>query len=103
MTQRFALALDNDACFDEQNRRRLDNVISKIIADIFGENDLRTNQLERTLDRIIEDCLDGNGIERNDERRNNDGNNGRASSNEGGGNDNRGRGNDDGDDDGEDD
>jgi glucose/arabinose dehydrogenase len=104
LTQRFALALDNDACFDEQDRRRLDNVISKIISDIFGENELRTNQLDRTLDRIIEDCLNGNGVERNDERRNNDGNNGRPSSNEGGGNDNRGRGNDDDeDDDGDDD
>lgn len=50
---RFAGILDGDECFDEKDQRKLDNVIGKIIKD-----EDKIDRLERTLDRIIEDCID---------------------------------------------
>ncbi|HKU49475.1 MAG TPA: PQQ-dependent sugar dehydrogenase [Nitrososphaera sp.] len=55
---RLAISLDNDDCFDEKDQHRLGNVLSKIIKDIFGENQIRTDKLEQTLQRIVEDCED---------------------------------------------
>jgi hypothetical protein len=59
LIERFAVALDNDSCFDQQDRRRLGNVISRIIEDMLGEDPVRTDRFERVFDRIIEDCQDG--------------------------------------------
>jgi glucose/arabinose dehydrogenase len=61
---RIARILDGDDCFDEQDERRLGNAISKLIRDIFGENEENTDRLERELDRIIEDCADDDGSRR---------------------------------------
>lgn len=53
---RLVRLLDGDGCFDDGDQRRLGNAISRIIQDIFGENQMNTNRLERALDRIVEDC-----------------------------------------------
>jgi glucose/arabinose dehydrogenase len=60
-------ALDVNDCFDEKDRRKLDNAISKIIKD-----EDKIDELERTLDRIIEDCLD-NHDDRSEHGQGNDG------------------------------
>lgn len=56
---RLARILDEDGCFDDGDQRRLGNAISRIIQDIFGENQMNTDRLERALDRIVEDCDEG--------------------------------------------
>ncbi|MEW6604739.1 MAG: PQQ-dependent sugar dehydrogenase [Thermoproteota archaeon] len=55
---RLTRILNNDDCFDEQDRRRLDNTISNLIADIFGGNDRSTDRLQRLIDRIVDECVD---------------------------------------------
>jgi glucose/arabinose dehydrogenase len=60
LVERFAVALDNDSCFDQQDRRKLGNVIARIIEDMLGEDSVRIDRLERVLDRIIEDCQNSN-------------------------------------------
>jgi glucose/arabinose dehydrogenase len=112
LIERFAVGLDNDSCFDQQDRRRLGNVISRIIEDMLGEDPISTDRLERVLDRIIEDCRDNDnrddqdGVNRNevndDNRGPGNGNNG-DNRGHGSGDDNRRDGREDDDDDHEDD
>lgn len=64
--------LNGNDCFDEQDKRRLDSAISKIIGDI-GENEVKTDRLERALDRIIEDCTDEDDDGRGEDNRVNGG------------------------------
>ncbi len=111
--ERLAVGLDDDACFDEQDRRKLSNILSKIVKDIFGENEVRTERLERALEQMVEDCGDeGNDNldldDGDDDARNRDDgeddNRGRGNGENGNGHghgndDNRGRGGDDDDDD----
>lgn len=54
----FTRILDGDDCFDEKDQRKLGNAVSKLIEDIFGENEDKTDKLEKVLDRIIENCVD---------------------------------------------
>jgi aldose sugar dehydrogenase len=104
LIERFAVALDNDSCFDHSDRRKLGNVLFKIIKDIFGENELRIERLERVLDHIIEDCQDDNEDERvsNEDREDNRGR-GQGNGGVNGNDDNRGRSGNDGGDDEDDD
>jgi glucose/arabinose dehydrogenase len=115
--ERLAVALDDDVCFNEQDSRRLGNILSKMVKDIFGENEVRTERLERALERIVEDCVDDNddnpdrddmqddNRERDDDDDNNRGrNNGDGGNRRGNDDNNSGRGNDNDDEDyGEDD
>jgi hypothetical protein len=55
---RLAQILDGDNCFDEKDERRLGNAVDKLIGDIFGEDEVKTDKLERILDRIIEECAE---------------------------------------------
>ena len=72
---RLARILDKDGCFDDGDQRRLGNAISRIIQDIFGENQMNTDRLERALDRIVEDCEDdGDNNDRNRRGQGNDDN-----------------------------
>lgn len=70
---RLTQILNNDDCFDEQDRRRLDNTISNIIADIFDGSERNSDRLQRLIDRIVDDCVNndnsgnngqGNGVQR---------------------------------------
>jgi hypothetical protein len=64
LLDRLARILNGDDCFDGQDQSKVGKAVSKIIKDIFGEDEVKTDKLERTLDnRIIEDCVpedDGN-------------------------------------------
>jgi hypothetical protein len=95
LIERFAVALDNDSCFDEQDRRRLGNVISRIIEDMLGEDPVRTDRFERVLDRIIEDCQgdNDNSDDQVDMNRNEVNDDNRDPPNRNNDNDNRGHGN----------
>lgn len=57
LINRLTRILNNDDCFDEQDRRRLDNTISNLIADIFDGNERSTDRLQRLIDRIVDDCV----------------------------------------------
>jgi glucose/arabinose dehydrogenase len=61
LLDRLARILDGDECIDEHDQRRLDNALGKVIKDIFGEDEAKTDRLERMIDRIIEDCVNDNG------------------------------------------
>ena len=86
--ERLAVALDDDACFDDQDRRKLGNILSKIVKDIFGENEVRTERLERALEQMVKDCGDND----NDDLDLDDGDDDDRNRNNGD-DDNRGRGN----------
>jgi aldose sugar dehydrogenase len=64
LLDRLARILNGDDCFDGKDQSKVGKAVSKIIKDIFGEDEVKTDKLERTLDRIIEDCVpeedDGN-------------------------------------------
>lgn len=62
---RLVGTLNGNDCFDEKDQRKLDNAVSKITEDIFGEDGVNTDRLERVIDKIIEDCMDDDD---NDER-----------------------------------
>lgn len=58
---RLTRTLDDDECFDRGDQRRLSNAITRIIQDIFGEDEMNTDRLEKIIDRIVEDCGDDDG------------------------------------------
>jgi aldose sugar dehydrogenase len=60
MINRLAGILNGQDCLDEKAQHKLNNAISKIIKDIFGENKGKTDQLEKTLNKIIENCMNNN-------------------------------------------
>lgn len=59
--ERLVRLLDGDDCFDEDDRRRLDDAINGVVQDIFGEDGINTDRLERVIDDIVEDCNGNNG------------------------------------------
>jgi glucose/arabinose dehydrogenase len=53
--------LDEIDCFGDKDQRKLDSAIGMLVKDALDEDQVKTDKLEKTLDRIIEDCLDDDG------------------------------------------
>jgi hypothetical protein len=51
--------LNNHGCFDSSDDHKLGKSIGKIIEDIFGEDRGASSKLEKTLEKIMDQCEDG--------------------------------------------
>lgn len=54
---RLARVLNIDDCLDGQNRHRLYNEISNLVAKIFRGDDRSTDRLQKLIDRVVDDCV----------------------------------------------
>src|SRR5919112_456447 len=54
--QRFADIVDQDNCFDAEDARRLYMVIGNVIRNMFSESEGGSNQLQREIDGLVQDC-----------------------------------------------
>jgi glucose/arabinose dehydrogenase len=59
LINRLVRSQGGDDCLDEQDQRRMDTTIGKLIGDIFSENEDRAETLQRALDGSLEECLPG--------------------------------------------
>ncbi|HEX7033951.1 MAG TPA: PQQ-dependent sugar dehydrogenase [Nitrososphaera sp.] len=67
---RLTRLLNNDDCFDDQDRQRLYSAISNLVSKIFNGEERSTDRLQRLIDRLVDDCVG------NDDDKDNGGNNG---------------------------
>jgi len=67
LMDRLTSLLDND-CVDGKDEHKLGKTVGKLIGDIFGEDEIKMDKLEKALDKMTEECAnDDSGLERNED------------------------------------